>query len=189
MENLSSCNLLTYRKTKGMTQEELAERSGITARTIQRIESGQVTPQVHTLKVLANCLGVTLEDLNRPSVDSNISPPAMLQMHTGLLAVMHITPLIGIYFPLMNIVAPLIIWLLKKDAYHIFDEQGRKLINFQITLSLIGGLAIIIMVLYFPLGYPGFIACNLFAIIMAIYNMIAVLKHRKIHYPLSIKFI
>ena len=41
------------RQQKGLTQEQLAERCEVSARTIQRIESGEVDPRAYTL----HCLG------------------------------------------------------------------------------------------------------------------------------------
>mgnify|MGYP003598873837 CR=1 FL=1 len=41
-----------------LTQEELAEKSGISVRTIQRIESG-TKPKGYTLKALAAALGIS----------------------------------------------------------------------------------------------------------------------------------
>jgi len=43
--------LKQLREQKNMTQEELSEKSGISVRTIQRIESG-TNPKGHTLKYL-----------------------------------------------------------------------------------------------------------------------------------------
>ncbi len=45
------------RQQKGLTQEQLAERCEVSARTIQRIESGEVDPRAYTL----HCLGEALE--------------------------------------------------------------------------------------------------------------------------------
>jgi transcriptional regulator with XRE-family HTH domain len=40
------------RKAKGLTQEELAEQCKISARTLQRIEAGAVTPRAYTVRVI-----------------------------------------------------------------------------------------------------------------------------------------
>ena len=48
--------LIKARSAKGFTQEELAEKCNVTARTIQRIESGQVQPRAHTIKAISNAL-------------------------------------------------------------------------------------------------------------------------------------
>jgi transcriptional regulator with XRE-family HTH domain len=44
------------RKAKGMTQEELVEKCNISVRTIQRIESGEVTPRSYTVKTILTAL-------------------------------------------------------------------------------------------------------------------------------------
>ncbi|MFN3665595.1 MAG: helix-turn-helix domain-containing protein [Sediminibacterium sp.] len=51
------------RKLKGLTQEELADLSQITVRTIQRIEAGNNTPQSFTLKAIAKALELDYADL------------------------------------------------------------------------------------------------------------------------------
>jgi transcriptional regulator with XRE-family HTH domain len=40
------------RKAKGFTQEELVEKCNLSVRTLQRIESGEVSPRSYTLKVI-----------------------------------------------------------------------------------------------------------------------------------------
>lgn len=54
------------RKSKGLTQEELADLSQITVRTIQRIEAGANTPQPFTLKAIAKALDMEYESLIGP---------------------------------------------------------------------------------------------------------------------------
>lgn len=51
------------RQKKGITQEELAARTEISVRTIQRIESGEVDPRAYTLQTIATALEVNFEVL------------------------------------------------------------------------------------------------------------------------------
>ena len=44
------------RQTIGFTQEQLAEKCEVSARTIQRIESGEVDPRAYTLQCLSETL-------------------------------------------------------------------------------------------------------------------------------------
>ena len=44
--------ILALRLAKGLTQNELAEKCNISLRTIQRIESADVTPRSYTTKVI-----------------------------------------------------------------------------------------------------------------------------------------
>lgn len=55
--------ILVARKQKGLTQEELADLSQITVRTIQRIENGDSSPRPFTLKAIASALGISYEEL------------------------------------------------------------------------------------------------------------------------------
>lgn len=48
--------IVELRKNQGFTQEELVERCNISVRTLQRIESGEVTPRSHTLKLIFEVL-------------------------------------------------------------------------------------------------------------------------------------
>ncbi|WP_081687322.1 ATP-binding protein [Glycomyces tenuis] len=55
-----------------MTQEELARKAGVGARTIRDIESGRVRPQAKTLRLLAEALGVDERELAPTGV---LDPP------------------------------------------------------------------------------------------------------------------
>ena len=54
--------LKQIREQQNLTQEELSEKSGISVRTIQRIESG-TEPKGHTLKTLSKTLEISVDDL------------------------------------------------------------------------------------------------------------------------------
>lgn len=58
-------NLRRARLALKMTQEEVAERSGVHATEVSRIESGKRDPQVSTVKRLAEAVGVSASDLLR----------------------------------------------------------------------------------------------------------------------------
>ena len=45
------------RVAKGLTQQELADLAGISLRSVQRIEGGEVVPRAYTLRVLGEKLG------------------------------------------------------------------------------------------------------------------------------------
>ena len=51
------------RKRKGISQELLAEISGVSLRTIQRIERDVTNPRPYTSKILAKALDVEVERL------------------------------------------------------------------------------------------------------------------------------
>ena len=61
--------LKRIREEQHLTQEELAEKSGLSVRTIQRIEAG-TEPKGYTLKTLASSLSVSEKDLLNPTFNS-----------------------------------------------------------------------------------------------------------------------
>ena len=50
------------RKAKGLTQEELVEKCNLNVRTLQRIESGEVTPRSYTIKTIFTALDYNVYD-------------------------------------------------------------------------------------------------------------------------------
>ena len=54
------------RKAKGLTQEELVEKCNISVRTIQRIETSDVTPRMYTIKTILAALDQDLEAVEGP---------------------------------------------------------------------------------------------------------------------------
>jgi transcriptional regulator with XRE-family HTH domain len=58
-------NVRAARKAKGLTQDELADKSGLHRAHIGEIERGDTNMTVQTLKILADTLHVTLSDLVR----------------------------------------------------------------------------------------------------------------------------
>ena len=67
--------LINARKLKGLTQEELAEISGVTSRTIQRIEVGETVPRSFTIRRIADALELNLEDLLEQNTDNPAPQP------------------------------------------------------------------------------------------------------------------
>lgn len=51
------------RISKGFTQSELSEKSGIAVRTIQRIENAEVTPSIYSLNAIGAALDVKLNEV------------------------------------------------------------------------------------------------------------------------------
>ena len=54
--------IVELRKSKGLTQEELVEKCNINVRTLQRIESGEVTPRSYTIKTIFSALDCGIYD-------------------------------------------------------------------------------------------------------------------------------
>ena len=99
--------LLKYRLTQNLTQEELANKSGISVRTIQRIENG-TAPKGYTLKALAKALDLQEGELLPKQKEE-------IKIDTQLLKYINLSSLVFIIFPPLNIVVPMLFAYYKKQ--------------------------------------------------------------------------
>lgn len=59
-----SVNIKKYREKLGISQDTLSKRADVAFHTIAKIEAGSTTdPRIHTVKKIADALGVKLDDL------------------------------------------------------------------------------------------------------------------------------
>jgi len=115
------------RNQRGMTQELLAEHSGLSLRTIQRIENAETVPRGDSLKRLAIALNTTPDEI----IDWKI------QEDKGYLILMSLSALGFLFFPILGIILPLVFWILKKDKLKNVNELGKSMLNFEITWSIV----------------------------------------------------
>jgi len=117
--------LLYYREKLNLTQDELSNKSGISVRTIQRIEAG-TNPKGHTLKVLAEVLEIK-ENILLGIIDKNED------INYNLLKLINLSSLLFVFIPPVNIVIPLIIMFAKKQ----FNPLSKQLISIQILWTIL----------------------------------------------------
>ena len=87
------------RTRKGLSQEQLAENSGLSFRTIQRIENGETEPQGETLKRLMKALEIAPDDL----MDWSVAEDKGFLTTVNLSALgFFVFPLLGIFIPFIN---------------------------------------------------------------------------------------
>ena len=56
-------NLVSLRKMKQMSQEQLAEAVGVSRQTISKYETGEALPDIDKCKIMAELFDVSLDDL------------------------------------------------------------------------------------------------------------------------------
>jgi transcriptional regulator with XRE-family HTH domain len=89
-----------YRLQRGWSQEQLAELSGLSTRTIQRLERGQ-TPSLESLKALAAVFDVDLSRLKEPEMDAPLNNDFRAD---EALALAHVRKIKGFYIHLAQYV-------------------------------------------------------------------------------------
>jgi uncharacterized Tic20 family protein len=105
----------------------------------------------------------------------------------SLAVVMHVLGLAGFVFPFGNIVAPLILWLVKRSTSPLLDRTGKEVLNFQISFTIYAAIA---GVLCFVL--VGFLILPAIAILWLVFIIIAAIKTgngEEYRYPLTIRML
>lgn len=153
----SAERILAIRKSKGFSQELLAEQSGVSLRTIQRVEQGETVPRGHTMQALATALDVPLDALlatpapaveiavvapveaaavdvplaaTMPTVAAPTSPQLPTDSH--VLQLLNLSALCLLVFPFLNLLVPYLLWRKHRHDTAHAAEVGRRVLGFQI---------------------------------------------------------
>jgi len=87
-DNTLGARLRRLRRERGLSQEELAERAGISAEMVRKTEQGARYPRLPSLRSLADALDVPLSELadRRPRLDGRAQGASVLALRNALLA-------------------------------------------------------------------------------------------------------
>ena len=99
--------VIQYREKLNLTQNELAEKSGLSVRTIQRIEAG-TKPKGHSLNVLSKALNISIEKLTEEKNETSLN--------YKLIKLINLSSLPFVVIPIANIIVPLLIIYAKKES-------------------------------------------------------------------------
>jgi len=179
-----SQKLIALRRQNGLSQEQLANQSGVALRTVQRIEAAAVAAHLQTLSLLAKTLAVDVSEFtSSPMLANNEATKNWLML-------LHLSPIIGSAFPGGSLLVPIALWFYKRKDSIEFDTHGRTIVNFQITMSIVYvvSFACIVLLNLFPamLILAGSIVLN---VVLIFYNLWRVWKNQTWSYLLAIPFL
>jgi len=117
----------------------------------------------------------------RKEVNKDARMWAMFCHLGGLAALLPILTVVG------GIVAPLIIWQIKKDEHPFVNEQGKEAVNFQISILIYELVAVLLMVVC--VGAFLLFAVMIFNIVFLVIAAIKANDGFHYRYPLCIRFI
>jgi transcriptional regulator with XRE-family HTH domain len=175
--------LLEYRVKLNLTQEELAEKSGISVRTIQRIEAGN-TPKGYTLKTLAEVLNISEAQLFDDSTEQQ-------HFNYQLIKLINLSSLF-FFIPLGNILIPLFFMHLKKEV----NNLTKQIISVQILWTIMSFVIFFLFVfiknwlsLNNQLTLVVLILSALVNLYIIIRNTVEIDKQNKLYIKLNFSFI
>jgi uncharacterized Tic20 family protein len=110
----------------------------------------------------------------------------LLREDRQLLLFTHLSQLLNLITGFGGFIVPLVIWLTQKDKVEHMDQQGKDILNFQLTMIILSIISIPLMLII-----VGFITLAIVALLTLIFPIINAIKANNgepTHYPFSIKF-
>jgi transcriptional regulator with XRE-family HTH domain len=186
--------LKLLREQQNLTQEELSEKSTISVRTIQRIESGK-EPKGFTLRVLAKALEVKECELATKQtkddhivVEENEPLKESISINYSYLKLINLSSIAFIIIPPLNILVPLILMLVMKQK----NTLTKQLISVQILWTIVAPI-VFMLGLFLKLGNKFtimlltlIVLSNVFIIIR---NAIEIDRNKNLRYKLNFNMI
>jgi transcriptional regulator with XRE-family HTH domain len=187
--------LKTIREFQNLTQEELAEKSGISVRTIQRIETGKA-PKGYTLKVLAKVLAIAESELlfekpekeNLEYLEEMDKTQEIVLINFTNLKLINLSSIPFIVIPPFNIIVPVLLMLKMKQK----NRLTKQLISIQILWTIVAPIIFMLGVFlklgnqFTPLIMVLIVLSNVFIILR---NAVEIDKHKKLFYKLNFSMI
>ncbi len=99
----------------------------------------------------------------------------------------HLSSFAGFVFPLGNIIAPLIIWVIKRDEHPLVADQGKEVLNFQISITIYMIISAFLVILV--IGFVLLFIVGAFCAIMTIVAAVKTSEGEEYRYPLCIRLI
>jgi transcriptional regulator with XRE-family HTH domain len=133
--------LKEHRLAKHLSQQDLADRSGISLRTVQRIEKNESAGSPYVIRALCKTLGIETDSLlqradhdGHNAFQGEISEPAPLNKYLKYINIGSFSVLL---FPFLNLVVVTGLYLIFKKKFVIPNDRAtaRKILSLQILWS------------------------------------------------------
>ncbi|WP_053978027.1 DUF4870 domain-containing protein [Mangrovimonas xylaniphaga] len=105
-----------------------------------------------------------------------------------LLVITHLSQLLTCLTGVGGLIVPLVLWLTQKDRVYSMDQQGKEIVNFQLSI-IVYSLLSIPLIFLLGLGIVTLIVVGLISLAFPIINAIKASNGEVPKYPLSLNFI
>jgi uncharacterized Tic20 family protein len=100
---------------------------------------------------------------------------------------LHLSQLAGFIVPLLGLIAPVIIWQIKKEQYPALDEHGKAVINWIISELIYGAIGFVLV--FVVIGIPILAVLGVLGVVFPIIGGIKANNGELWHYPMSINIV
>ena len=188
--------LKQIREQQNLTQEELSEKSGISVRTIQRIESG-TEPKGHTLKTLSKTLEISVDDLLNKKVEVLVEDTTEKsiknseiesQINYQKVKMINLSSVLFVLLPPLNILVPLILSYSLKQK----NQLTKQIISLQILWTILAPI-VFMLGIFLKLGQSFTIVIILLIILSNVYlilrNLAEIDRKKQLRYRLNFSIV
>jgi len=99
----------------------------------------------------------------------------------------HALAFVGLVIPFGNIIAPLVLWLMKKDVSPVVASQGLESLNFQITVTLASLVGLGLMVV--GIGFLLLPVIGIGAVVLVVLAIVEASKGGEYRYPVCLRLV
>lgn len=145
--------LKQFRTQHLLSQQQLAEKSAVSLRTIQRIESGVSTGSPYVIRQLCDALHIAPEELMFTNATSILTPHAAIPrvkeggnvVYDNKIKYINFSALIALCFPFMNLIIPVVLrYIFRKSLTGKHNKAAvNKILSLHIWWSVITLIALI----------------------------------------------
>lgn len=100
---------------------------------------------------------------------------------------LHLSQLAGYIIPLLGLIAPILIWQIKKEEYPILDEHGKIVVNWIISELIYAAIGFVLM--FVVIGIPILAVLGVLAIVFPIIGGLKANNGELWYYPMTINII
>lgn len=111
-----------------------------------------------------------------------------MRQDNQLLVITHLSQLLTFLTGCGGLIVPLVVWATQKERVFNMDEQGKEIVNFQLSV-LIYFIISIPLILFFGLGILTLILVAIISFFLPVINAIRASNGESPTYPFTIRFI
>ena len=101
--------------------------------------------------------------------------------------ILHLSVFASYAIPLAGVIAPIVIWQVKKDELPGIDDHGKNVVNFLISYAIYGAIALLLCLVL--IGIPLLAILGILAVVFPIIGAIKASNGEIWAYPLVISFL
>ena len=118
---------------------------------------------------------------------TTVLPATLTKDERNWAMIAHLSAFAGHIFPFAHIIAPLVVWLLRRDTSAYVDDQGKEAVNAQISVTIYAAAGALLC--FVLIGLPILLGLYVANIILIILAAIAASEGRVYRYPFILRLI